>query len=265
MMMDELNWGDEFPPARDTRTLSTIATIGIFAIWHYKGGFKTQTGLAAIRRIPEFSRMITVDVHHVDLTGLDSEQVLYCVGTPTFAMLQYFAQLKWPGHKNLQLIGHAKGPGVCARKMLDRDNTEHFFSKWAGKMLSITVRCHKLQIAQIGFHDALAYGNVINWIIGDDDNPAYQLLSTEAFIALIEKRCVGPKDNVKSAIDKWSLKKKYFHRTWGTIFHFLRTAVAVVNAVLAEPLKQIGAVHTDVKCEGSHVEGVIDFVVEIHR
>jgi hypothetical protein len=216
-----------------------------------------QCSFSVIVALGRFERLVAVNFKDC----ADCGWLLWCDGTPTYAMLAAFANLLWPGNSTLQLSVRASGVGVFARQMLDSENTPKFFSKYRGSSFAVFARLTKKTIAEFDMEDARAYGNTSHIFLVDQFYPAYQLLNLEGFFSLVENFYVGSKESIKELINGWNWLR-IFEDPKGTIQGFLRAAVCVANAILGGPVATLSA---DYFCEGRHAKGMIDFLVEVFK
>jgi hypothetical protein len=212
--------------------------------------------------------MVAVVMSCVDEGMKGKSELLYCLGTPTYAMLEGAAKRLWHDTEFLELTATARDEGVRKTMILDRDNTAGFFLRWANCGFTVQVRIFKHQLAEITYYNASEYANVVNATVIDDESAVFQLLNPEALIAQKAELCADCDEVLDFTVLMEWLKWQHGEVSdpVGLIRAIAQSTAEVVNCIYCiRNYKSIVSVRTDVPIIGERAEGRVDFLLASER
>jgi hypothetical protein len=225
--------------------------------------------------VPEFiaiqdrtaDSLVKVVVTCVD-EGMEANgKLLFCLGLPTYEMLEGVAKHMWHDIKCLELTAVVRGDEIYDTMILDRDNTEDYFLQWTNCGFNVLVRRFKRQLAEISYADAFEYANVANATFIDDESAVFQLLNPEALIAQNKELYAGCEELLDFTVLLELLKWQHDESDpVGIIRAIAQSAAEVVNCIYCiRDCKSGVSVRTDVPIIGDRAEGRVDVLVESER
>jgi hypothetical protein len=212
--------------------------------------------------------MVAVVMSCVDEGMKGKSELLYCLGKPTYAMLEGAAKRLWHATEFLELTATARDEGVRKTMILDRDNTAGFFLRWANCGFTVQVRIFKHQLAEITYYDASEYANAVNATFIDDESAVFQLLNPEALIAQNAELCAECDEvldfTVLMELLKWQSGE--VSDPMGLIRAIAQSTAEVVNCIYCiRDYKSVVSVRTNVPIIGDRAEGRVDFLLASER